>query len=50
MAFRDGRDPAQDRVHFHAFMRTVHEVRALAREDLLTIVAGRIAGRHRLVC
>jgi len=40
------------RVHFHAFMRTVHEELAALRdeEDPLAIVAGRIAGRHRLVC
>jgi len=40
------------RVHFHAFMRDVHEDLArLSREpDPLATVARHIAGRHRLVC
>ena len=40
------------RVHFHAFMRAVHEELAALREeeDPLVTVAARIAGRHRLVC
>jgi len=40
------------RVHFHAFMRDVHEELArLSREaDPLATVAERIAKRHRLVC
>jgi cell division protein ZapE len=40
------------RVHFHAFMRSVHEELAALRdeEDPLAIVAGRIAARHRLIC
>ncbi|HEX5865474.1 MAG TPA: cell division protein ZapE [Casimicrobiaceae bacterium] len=40
------------RVHFHAFMRSVHdELRTLKREeDPLATVAARIARRHRLVC
>jgi len=40
------------RVHFHAFMRSVHEeLRTLHREvDPLTSVAARIARRYRLVC
>ncbi len=40
------------RVHFHAFMRDVHEELArLSREtDPLATVAARIAKRHRLVC
>jgi cell division protein ZapE len=40
------------RVHFHAFMRDVHEELArLKREpDPLLTVAARIAKRHRLVC
>ena len=40
------------RVHFHAFMRSVHDELATLRdeEDPLSIVAGRIAARHRLVC
>ena len=40
------------RVHFHAFMRSVHEELAglRAEEDPLAIVAGRIAARHRLIC
>ncbi len=40
------------RVHFHAFMRGVHEeLRTLKREeDPLATVAARIARRHRLVC
>ncbi len=40
------------RVHFHAFMRDVHEeLKTLKREeDPLVAVAARIAHRHRLVC
>src|SRR2546430_9147118 len=40
------------RVHFHAFMRGVHEeLKTLKREqDPLLTVAARIARRHRLVC
>jgi cell division protein ZapE len=40
------------RVHFHAFMKGVHdELRALAHSvDPLDAAAGRIARRHRLVC
>jgi cell division protein ZapE len=40
------------RVHFHAFMRAVHEGLAMlkAEEDPLASVADRIAERHRLVC
>ena len=40
------------RVHFHAFMKRVHdELRAHAKvEDPLAAVAGRIARRHRLIC
>ena len=40
------------RVHFHAFMRDVHESLATLKheEDPLVIVAGRIAQRWRLVC
>lgn len=40
------------RVHFHAFMRDVHEeLKTLRRvEDPLLAVAARIARRHRLVC
>ncbi len=40
------------RVHFHAFMKSVHEdLRAHARvEDPLTAVAARIARRHRVIC
>src|SRR5213593_2130311 len=40
------------RVHFHAFMRGVHEeLRTLKREeDPLATAAARIAHRHRLVC
>src|SRR5437867_12374858 len=40
------------RVHFHAFIRGVHEeLRTLKREeDPLATVAARIARRHRLVC
>ena len=40
------------RVHFHAFMRDVHEeLRTLKREvDPLATVAARIARRYRLVC
>lgn len=40
------------RVHFHAFMRGVHEeLKTLKREeDPLATVAARIARRHRLVC
>lgn len=40
------------RVHFHAFMRSVHEeLKTVAREaDPLATVAARIARRYRLVC
>jgi cell division protein ZapE len=40
------------RVHFHAFMRDVHEeLRTLAKEvDPLATVAARIARRYRLIC
>ena len=40
------------RVHFHAFMRSVHEeLRTLKREeDPLSTVAARIARRYRVVC
>ncbi len=40
------------RVHFHAFMRDVHEELATLKreEDPLATVAQRIARRHRLVC
>src|ERR1700682_1340627 len=40
------------RVHFHAFMKGVHdELRTLKHAvDPLAAVAGRIARRHRLVC
>jgi cell division protein ZapE len=40
------------RVHFHAFMRAVHEELAQlkAEEDPLATVAARIAQRHRLIC
>jgi cell division protein ZapE len=40
------------RVHFHAFMRDVHEeLKTLKREeDPLSAVAARLARRHRLVC
>src|SRR5512144_1075500 len=40
------------RVHFHAFMRAVHEQLATlkAEVDPLAAVADRIAERHRLVC
>jgi cell division protein ZapE len=40
------------RVHFHAFMKSVHDdLRAHANvEDPLAAVAGRIARRHRLIC
>jgi len=40
------------RVHFHAFMRAVHEELATLKdeEDPLAQVAGRIAERHRLIC
>jgi len=40
------------RVHFHAFMRDVHqELQTLKREeDPLSAVAARLARRHRLVC
>ena len=40
------------RVHFHAFMKSVHdELRTLPREeDPLAAVAARIARRHRLIC
>ena len=40
------------RVHFHAFMKSVHdELRTLKHAvDPLAAVAGRIARRHRLVC
>jgi cell division protein ZapE len=40
------------RVHFHAFMRAVHEELATLKdeEDPLATVANRIAERHRLIC
>ena len=40
------------RVHFHAFMRAVHEELATLKdeEDPLATVAARIAQRHRLIC
>lgn len=40
------------RVHFHAFMKSVHdELATLSRvEDPLATVAARIARRHRLIC
>jgi len=40
------------RVHFHAFMRSVHEeLKTLKQEeDPLVTVASRIARRHRLIC
>lgn len=40
------------RIHFHAFMKSVHdELKALPRElDPLAAVAARIARRYRLVC
>ena len=40
------------RVHFHAFMRAVHEELATLKdeEDPLAQVATRIAHRHRLIC
>jgi cell division protein ZapE len=40
------------RVHFHAFMRAVHEDLRLHNHviDPLSAVAGRIARRHRLIC
>ena len=40
------------RVHFHAFMKGVHDdLRAHARvEDPLTVVAARIARRYRVIC
>ncbi len=40
------------RVHFHAFMKSVHDdLRAHAKvEDPLAAVAGRIARRNRLIC
>ena len=40
------------RVHFHAFMRSVHEELATLKneEDPLVEVAARIAHRHRLIC
>jgi cell division protein ZapE len=40
------------RIHFHAFMKSVHDdLRAHAKvEDPLVAVAGRIARRHRLIC
>src|SRR5213592_3499893 len=40
------------RVHFHAFMKAVHEeLRAHSRTvDPLAVVARRIAHRHRLIC
>jgi cell division protein ZapE len=40
------------RVHFHAFMKTVHdEMRGLSRvEDPLATVAARIARRYRVIC
>ena len=42
----------KSRIHFHAFMRDVHEELAtLKREaDPLATVAERIAKRHRLIC
>jgi cell division protein ZapE len=40
------------RVHFHAFMKAVHEDMRLQTHaiDPLSAVAGRIARRHRLIC
>ncbi|HEX7273421.1 MAG TPA: cell division protein ZapE [Casimicrobiaceae bacterium] len=40
------------RVHFHAFMKAVHEDLRLHRKEVdpLVAVAGRIARRHRLIC
>jgi cell division protein ZapE len=40
------------RVHFHAFMRSVHEELASLKDeqDPLAVVAARIAHRHRLIC
>ena len=40
------------RVHFHAFMKAVHEDLRLHRNEVdpLVAVAGRIARRHRLIC
>lgn len=40
------------RVHFHAFMRDVHEALALLRDeaDPLARVAAQIANRYRLIC
>ena len=40
------------RVHFHAFMKSVHDdLRALAQvEDPLAAVAARIARRYRVIC
>jgi cell division protein ZapE len=40
------------RIHFHAFMRAVHEELATLKdeEDPLVEVAARIAHRHRLIC
>jgi cell division protein ZapE len=40
------------RVHFHAFMRSVHEELATLKDeqDPLSVVAARIAHRHRLIC
>ena len=40
------------RVHFHVFMRAVHEELATLKdeEDPLALVATRIAQRHRLIC
>jgi cell division protein ZapE len=40
------------RIHFHAFMRAVHEELASLKdeEDPLATVAARIAERHRLIC
>ena len=40
------------RIHFHAFMRAVHEELATLKneEDPLAQVAARIAHRHRLIC
>jgi cell division protein ZapE len=40
------------RVHFHAFMRSVHEELATLKDeqDPLAVVAARIAHRHRLIC
>ncbi len=42
----------KSRIHFHAFMKSVHDdLRAHARvEDPLAAVAARIARRHRVIC